>query len=292
MLGEPRSSPSDPTDAPRPDTRPRPARGNGRRARSTPLPQEFSRDLQLVRLAAERPLQLGDLAAQLLLALTLLLAGEALTARPRATGGASRNTASPRSRQTSCAVRSPRNPASTISSFCCAVQLRYFLCSLHLALLLGRAAHPEPGPGKPLLGFAPPRLSGEPKNSERQRGTGERGSKTPSHLQMSNFPRVIRVLAPHTHQAIFMPLQRAQAAPRAPPPTAERPRPNTAECDCSPTSSRPPRRTPPRIRRRLSLRTLRAAARLFPLVRRRIARSLSARYIAGVTAASPGAAHQ
>jgi hypothetical protein len=55
-----------------------------------------------------------------------------------------------------------------------------------------------------------------------------------------------------------LPLQRAQATPRAPPPTAERPRPNTAERDCSPTSSRPPRRTHPRIRRRLSLRTLRA----------------------------------
>jgi putative transposase len=44
-------------------------------------------------------------------------------------------------------------------------------------------------------------------------------------------------------------LQRAQATSRAPPPTTERPRPNAAERDCSPTSSRPPRRTDPRIRR-------------------------------------------
>src|SRR6266542_5802957 len=47
-----------------------------------------------------------------------------------------------------------------------------------------------------------------------------------------------------------------KAPPRAPPPTAERPRPNAAERDCLPTSSRPSRRTHPRIRRRLSLRTV------------------------------------
>jgi hypothetical protein len=38
------------------------------------LPQEFSRDPQLVGLASERPLQLGDLAPQLPLAGALLLA--------------------------------------------------------------------------------------------------------------------------------------------------------------------------------------------------------------------------
>jgi len=48
---------------------------------SLPLPQQFSRDLQLVGLAAERALQLGDLAAQLSLALALFLAGEALAGR-------------------------------------------------------------------------------------------------------------------------------------------------------------------------------------------------------------------
>jgi putative transposase len=55
-------------------------------------------------------------------------------------------------------------------------------------------------------------------------------------------------------------LQRAQATSRAPPPTTERPRANADERDRSATSSRPPRRTHPRIRRRLSLRTLRAAS--------------------------------
>src|SRR6266581_3527470 len=39
------------------------------------------------------------------------------------------------SRHTSLTLPSPRNPASTISSFCCAVQLRYFLCSLNLISL-------------------------------------------------------------------------------------------------------------------------------------------------------------
>ena len=52
-----------------------------------------------------------------------------------------------------------------------------------------------------------------------------------------------------------------QAAPCAPPRTAERPRPNAAECSYSPASSRSARRTHPRIRRRLSLRTLRAQPR-------------------------------
>jgi hypothetical protein len=42
-------------------------------------------------------------------------------------------------------------------------------------LLLGRAAHPEPGPGQPLRGSAPPRPSGEPKPSSCQHATRERG---------------------------------------------------------------------------------------------------------------------
>src|SRR5439155_25092455 len=54
--------------------------GTGRRARSLPARQGFSRDLQLVRLAAERTLQLGDPATQLPLALALLLARERLQA--------------------------------------------------------------------------------------------------------------------------------------------------------------------------------------------------------------------
>jgi hypothetical protein len=53
------------------------------------------------------------------------------------------------------------------------------------------------------------------------------------------------------------PLQRAQAAPCAPPAPTERPRPNAAAPDRPPTPARPHRRTHPRIRGRLKMRTLR-----------------------------------
>src|SRR5207247_7143347 len=56
----------------------RPVRETGRRARSLPASQCFPRDLELVGLPTERPLQLADLAAQLPIALALFLAGQAL----------------------------------------------------------------------------------------------------------------------------------------------------------------------------------------------------------------------
>src|SRR5439155_1926217 len=62
-------------------SRVRPNSETERRARSLPASQCFPRDLELVRLPAERPLQLAHLSAQLLLALALLLAGEPLPAR-------------------------------------------------------------------------------------------------------------------------------------------------------------------------------------------------------------------
>ena len=58
----------------------RPVRGTGRRARSLPAPQEFPRDLHLHRLAPQRPLELGDLAAQLVGLGALRLALQALGA--------------------------------------------------------------------------------------------------------------------------------------------------------------------------------------------------------------------
>src|SRR5215218_2047400 len=59
----------------------RPARGNGRRACSLPSPQEFPRDLDLQRLAPQRPLELPDLAPELVGLAALGLATEPLGAR-------------------------------------------------------------------------------------------------------------------------------------------------------------------------------------------------------------------
>lgn len=73
--------PSDPTDTPRPDTRPRPARGNGRRARSTPLPQEFPAISSSYVLRPSARSSSATLRRSSRSALTLLLAGVALTAR-------------------------------------------------------------------------------------------------------------------------------------------------------------------------------------------------------------------
>src|SRR5215218_802176 len=59
----------------------RPARGTGRRACSLPAPQEFPRDLDLQRLATQRPLELPDLPAQLVGLGALGLATQPLRAR-------------------------------------------------------------------------------------------------------------------------------------------------------------------------------------------------------------------
>jgi putative transposase len=69
-------------------------------------------------------------------------------------------------------------------------------------------------------------------------------------------------LAPSRACAPCLPpsLQRAQATPRSPTPSARRPRPHAADNACRPTPPRPARRTHPRIRGRLSLRTLRGVS--------------------------------
>lgn len=79
------------------------ARANGRRASSLPSPQEFARDLDPHRPAARN-------------------CSRHLTSKPSATSC---------SRHSSLIVFGPRNHASTISLFCCAVNLRYFLVSLN-----------------------------------------------------------------------------------------------------------------------------------------------------------------
>jgi hypothetical protein len=65
--------------------------------------------------------------------------------------------------------------ASTISSFCFAVNFRYFLCSLNPISSLGRTAHPEPTAGRSLRRYTPPGSSVEPtlNLSTRDRGAGQ-----------------------------------------------------------------------------------------------------------------------
>ncbi len=62
-------------------------------------------------------------------------------------------------------LRSPRSPASTISSFRCAVNILYFPLLAQPRLLVGRAAHAEPDAGQSLRRYAPPRPSGTPKSA-------------------------------------------------------------------------------------------------------------------------------
>src|SRR5262249_38051607 len=149
---------------PRRRSRARPARETGRRALSLPAPQCFPRDLELVGLPTQRPLQLTDLAPQLALASPPLLPGQRFTAalaqlvaprvvervrdlvlaadvlhRPIA--------AQPRQHDLDLLLRRPTAVLPLLAQPC---------------LLLGRAAHPEPTAGQSLRRYAPPRLPGAP----------------------------------------------------------------------------------------------------------------------------------
>src|SRR6266511_2016031 len=139
----------------------------------------FSRDLQLVRLATQRTLQLGDLAAQLPLTLALVPARERLQA-------ALKQLVAPR------VVERVRDLmlATDLLDGTVAAQPGQHDRDLLLGrprpvlpllaqprLLVGRAAHAEPGTGRSLRGSAPPRPSRHSNSTTCQRGTGERGNK-------------------------------------------------------------------------------------------------------------------
>jgi hypothetical protein len=90
--------------------------------------------------------------------------------------------------------------------------------------------------------------------AERERPRRTLGPHNPSRLPRPDphpRPRPPRTRAPH----LPPPLQPAQAAPRARAATARQPRPNSAEHDSPRTPPGAPRRTHPRIRGRLNLRT-------------------------------------
>ena len=70
-------------------------------------------------------------------------------------------------------LRSPFNPANTISSFCLAVQLRYFLCSLNPISLSVERPMLSPTPDSLSGGYAPSEPA-RPKSANRQHATGER----------------------------------------------------------------------------------------------------------------------
>ena len=156
----------------------RPARETERRARSLPASQCFPRDLELVGLPTQRPLQLPDLPTQLLHIAALLLAGERAQAAleqllpPRVVQ---------RLRDPLLPADLPRGPiAAQPGKHDLQLLLRRPAPVLPLlaqpSLLLGRAAHPEPAAGQSLRRYAPPGLPGEPKASGCQRATGERGT--------------------------------------------------------------------------------------------------------------------
>src|SRR5262249_19539457 len=91
--------------------------------------------------------------------------------------------------------------------------------------------------------------------AERKRLRRTLGGHAPYRVPRSNpyrRPPTPRACASH----LPAPLQRAQAARRATTAAPRRPQPNAAERDRSLTPPRPPRRTHPRIRGRLSLRTV------------------------------------
>src|SRR5439155_9008508 len=154
---------------------PRPrAHESGRRAVSLPLPQEFSRDLQLVRLTPERPLQLGHLPSQRPLALPLLLARERLPAAleqllPPAVEERLRD-------RVLAADLLHRAVAAQPSQDDLDLLLRRPPPALPLlappTLLLGRASHPEPDPGQSLRRYAPPGLPGAPTQLPANSGPG------------------------------------------------------------------------------------------------------------------------
>ena len=112
----PARAPHSPTDTPR-----RPDGATGRHARSLPARQRFSRDLQLVRLRAQRTLELSDLPPQLPLALALLLprqlpeGGRPQAASPATSKRAPRRPGAPSRRPWRCDRRAGR-PARSRSS--------------------------------------------------------------------------------------------------------------------------------------------------------------------------------
>src|SRR6266542_1830803 len=152
---------------------------SGRRAVSLPLPQEFSRDLQLIGLAAERPLQLGDLAPKLPLTQALLLAGQ----RPAA---ALEQLLAP------AVAQRLRDRVLTANLLHRAVAAQASQHDLDLLLgrptpvlallaqphlLVGRAAHPEPAAGQSLRRYAPPGLPGNPTQLPVNAGPGSEASR-------------------------------------------------------------------------------------------------------------------
>jgi hypothetical protein len=90
-------------------------------------------------------------------------------------------------RHTSFTKRSPRKPASTIASFCSAVQIRYCaLCSLNLFLIVGRAAHPEPAAGRSPPALRASGIARRSKSATCQRGTGAWGTIVPTAVPSSS----------------------------------------------------------------------------------------------------------
>src|SRR5581483_11192006 len=174
-------APPSPTGSPR-----RPDGGTGRRARSLPARQGFSRDLELVRLLAERPLQLSDPAALLGLQRPLLARLEPLRRRLQ-------RLLAPLAQQ---ALRDPMLTAD-LDDRAVATQRRQHDLQLLLRgelpilpllaqpdLLLGRAAHPEPAAGRSLRRYAPPGSPGNPTqlpvNTEPGSGAVQLPAGTPS----------------------------------------------------------------------------------------------------------------
>jgi hypothetical protein len=67
--------------------------------------------------------------------------------------------------------------------FCFALKAPVLALLAQPRLLLGQAAHAEPDAGQPLLGFAPPRLSHNPRSATCQRGTGVQTGIRPGRLR-------------------------------------------------------------------------------------------------------------
>ena len=106
---------------------------------------------------------------------TLLVAGERLPAGLKELVAPAVVKRLPCSRQTSRTLRSPFNPANTISSFCLAVQLRYFLCTLNPISLSVERPMLSPTPDSLSGGYAPSEPA-RPKSATRQHASGERSS--------------------------------------------------------------------------------------------------------------------
>ena len=114
------------------------------------------------------------------------------------------------SRQTSLTLQSPRSPASTTSIFCCAEQLRFFLCSLNPIFSSGRATHAEPDAGHPLRRYAPPGPSDHPTQLAVNTPTGSRATEplraTLEWVDWYNHRRLLRDLGlvqPAEHETTY-----------------------------------------------------------------------------------------